>query len=123
MDFYNPNSNYGWTPFDSRDQNFYETPVGQELGRNLPGGEFTRWLYGQNAGGFGRRDLFGQSLQSKLKSGYEAAQLSNGNLTFRDYLKGMSPNFVSNMWGRLTPEQRGESSQRYAGPVRWMSRG
>lgn len=122
--FYDGSSNYGWTPATPGGGEYYDSPQAKTvLEPTVPRGAFTRWLSGQNATGTGRRDLFAQSLFSKAQQGWEAAQLSNPYLLFRDYLGGLSPNFVDDQWAKLTPEQRGESPQKYAGPVRWMSRG
>lgn len=123
MSFYDPNSNYGWVPNKEIDGEYYDSPNSKyELEPRMMQGAFTRWLGGQNANGTGRRDLFMQSLYNKATRGYEAAQLSNPKLIFRDYLKGLGGS-ADDMWARLTPDQRGESPQKYAGPVRWMSRG
>lgn len=122
--FFNPSSSYGWDPGRSGVDNYYDTPANMYFQEpDQQEGTFMRWLTNQGAGGYGRRDLFGKSLFRQATQGYEAATQTNPSLLFRDYLSGLGTNFVQNMWSGLTPEQRGESPQRYAGPVRWMSRG
>lgn len=124
--FYNSANGYGGqslgngSPMDWYDTDavkYFFDPSGAEKGT------FTRYLQSQGAGGFDRRSLFGQSLFSRTGQGYEAAQQSNPNLLYRDYLNGLGPAFVDNIWKGLTPEQRGESPAKFASPVRWMSRG
>lgn len=123
--FYDSASQYGWQPISGEGNSYFGTPqeINDTNSNNKSRGDFVRWLTNQNSAGFGRKDLFGQSLFNKATQGYEAATQMNPTLSFRDYLNSLNTNFVQNMWSGLTPEQRGESPQRYAGPVRWMSRG
>lgn len=124
--FYNPGSIYGGQNLTTGNaQDWYDTDAVKYFQDPTPTdrGTFMRYLNQQGAGGFDRRSLFGQSLYGRTGQGYEAAQQSNPNLLYRDYLDTLGGDFVNNIWKGLTPEQRGESPARFASPVRWMSRG
>lgn len=124
--FYNPSSIYGGRSITTgQPQDWYDTIGVKEFfdPRGAEKGTFLRFLQQQNAGGFDRRSLFGQSMLGRTAQGYEAAQQSNPDLLYRNYLDSLGTNFVDNIWKGLTPEQRGESPARFASPVRWMSRG
>lgn len=124
--FYRSGSNYGGKNLVSgQAQDWYDTDAVKYFFSGSPTekGTFLRYLQQQGAGGFDRRSLFGQSLYGRTAQGYEAAQQSNPDLLYRDYLNTLGGNFVSDIWKSLTPEQRGETPARFASPVRWMSRG
>lgn len=115
--FFNPNSLYGAS------RSYYDTPLVKFAEDEQTSGPFMRWVQQQGGGGFGRRDLFAQSLRNRTLQGWDAARSINPNLAYRDYLSGLGENFVGNIWSSLTPEQRGETPARFSSPVRWMSRG
>ncbi len=113
--FWNNGSLYGGS------QDWYTTPlVEYNQEPDAPTGTFQRWLSGNNAGGFGRRDQLAQSLYSRTRSGYEAAAATNPNLLYKDYLPTVDLNAI---WSSLTPDQRGERPNQFTGRTRWQSRG
>jgi hypothetical protein len=123
--FYDSANQYGGQSLGGGSMDWYNTDAVKYFfsPSSAEKGTFLRYLQGQGSGGFDRKSLFGQSLFGRTGQGYEAAQQSNPDLLYRDYLNSLGPSFVDNIWKGLTPEQRGESPARFSSPVRWMSRG
>jgi hypothetical protein len=118
--FFN-NGGYGW---GGSGQNAWDTPfVRDYLSPETPGGEYERFLSTQGYGGFDRRSLFARSLSSRANTGFQAAQLNNPLLTYRDYLnQNLGSDFFDNAWNAATPDQRGETPNRFAGRARTIGR-
>ena len=117
---------YGGTGagYGSPTGSLYDSPfVRDYLSPETPGAEYEAFLTGQGYGGFGRRDQFARGLSSRANSGFKAATLNNPFLTERDYLnQNLGSGFIDNVWAGLSPEQRGERPNQYAGRVRTIGR-
>lgn len=111
--------NYGWGGSGA-----YDTPfVKDYLSQETPQGEYETYLTGQGYGGFNRQDQFARGLSSRANAGYQGAILQNPMLTYRDYLnQNLGSNFFTNAWNAATPDQRGESPNRFAGRARTIGR-
>lgn len=124
MAFGNTNWNTAfWKPGDTYGASYdwYDTPLVVENEPNQ--GAFLRWITGQGRAGTTEKDRFGQALYNRTLSGYAAASSSNPMLTYREYLRGLGPSFVDDLWNQLTPQERGEDPSRFAGRARWIGRG
>lgn len=114
--FFDPTSLYGGT------QNWYDTDFSRSyISPNVPRGEFEKYLTEQGFGGETRRDQYTRGQYGRTQSGYEAALLTNPLLRYADYLRTLGG--FDGLWQGLTPDQRGEQPNRYAGPIRWTARG
>jgi hypothetical protein len=115
--FYNPGSIYGgFNPITGNSQDWYNTPLVQM--QDLPYGDYERFLTQQGFGGFTNRDQFGRSQYNRAASGYQAAQQSNPDLMFRDYLSSLGSG-LDDAYASLSPEQRGQSMPGQTRWVRW----
>lgn len=121
--FYDWLNLYGGTnPLNGAPQNWYNTPlVRDDLSQTMPQGEFERYLSTAGFGGFGNEDQWARSLYGRTQQGYQAAELNNPNLSYRDYLTGLGSDWLRTAYANLTPNQRGGGSQ--PGQTRWVSWG
>ena len=116
--FYDSSSSYG-----SAIGNLYDSPfVKQFVSPITPGAEFEKFLTDQGYGGFDRRSTFGRSQYGRTQSGYKGALLNNPLLSERDYYSGLGSGFFDSIWNALTPSQRGEQPNLFAGRARWIGR-
>lgn len=106
----------GFNPITGMPQDWYDTPL--SIGQDLPYGEYERFLTDNGFGGFTNRDQWGRSMYNRASSGYQAAQLSNPDLIFRDYLDTLN-GAMDSAWASLTPEQRGIQTPGQTRWVRW----
>ena len=114
--FWSGGSYGGFNPITGLPQDWYDTPLSQQA--DLPYGEFERFLSNQGFGGFDNRSQWARSMYNRSSSGYDAAQLSNPDLTYRDYLNTLTGQ-LDDAWASLTPDQRGISTPGQTRWVRW----
>jgi len=117
--FWNPNSWYGGTnPSTGNPQDWYNTPlVRDDLSQELPYGEYERFLTDSGFAGFDRMGEWGRQNYNRTKSGYDAAQLSNPNLSYRDYLQTL-PNF-NDLYASLSGAARGDNTPGQTRRIMW----
>jgi hypothetical protein len=112
--FYNPSQSYGW----NRDYRYEDSPLGQTYLNDIaPEGAYTRWMAEQGYGDFGNNTNVVRGLYGRNAAGYAAAQGTNSDLTWTNYLKTVDPRA---MLLSMTPDQRGEHGG--AGRMRWAPR-
>ena len=116
-----PGNWYGGTnPASGMPQSWYDTPlVRDNLSQELPYGEYERFLTEQGYGGFGRRDEWGRSLFNRSRSGYDAAQLDNPNLNYRDYLNTLEGGMFDNLYASLSAQARGDNMPGQTRRIMW----
>jgi uncharacterized protein YraI len=113
--WYDPTSNYGAS------QNSYNTPLVK--GAATFDQEYEKYLTEQGFGGNNQKGNFARNLADRAKSGLATAQMSNPNLTARDYLNTtLGSKFLANARAAATPSQRGESPMTANPRARWQSR-
>ena len=131
LPFYNPNSTYNaplTTPGNGSPgvPTWYDTPIvtdpGSGISANLPQGEFERYLASQGLGGFDRSSSNARAMYGRTRQGYDAAMLTNPFLSYRDYLNKEFGGFQQ-AFQQMTPNQRGERPQQFAGRLRIIGRG
>lgn len=107
--FWRPHNWYGGiNPETGQSQDWYNTPdVRDFLSETLPGGEWLRFATEQGYGGTGRRAQLANQMYGEAQQGYESAQLSNPNLTFRKYLNTLEGGWLDKALAGLTMSQRG----------------
>lgn len=117
--FWSPGTWGGTNPTTGASQSWYDTPlVRDDLSQELPYGEFERFLTNAGFGGIGdRRSEWGRSLYNRTRSGYDAAQLDNPNLNYRDYLQTL-PNF-DDLYASLSGAARGDSTPGQTRRILW----
>lgn len=104
-----PNWYGGTNPWTGDSQDWYDTPtVRDDLSETMPYGEFERFLTEQGFGGNSRRDMTARNQYNRSQSGYEAAQLTNPNLSYRDYLNTMEGGWLNEVLASMTPQMRGD---------------
>jgi hypothetical protein len=117
--FWNPGNLYGGiNPVTGRPQDWYDTPV--SMGLDVPYGEYERFLTEQGYGGFGAKAQFGRNLYNRSQSGFQAAKLTNPNLTYRDYLNTLEGGYLDQAYAGLSPQERGVF---IPGQTRWIRNG
>lgn len=113
--WYNRNSTYGWLGPE-----FSGTPLGDvDLNNFNREGAWTDKLVAEGFGGVGNRNELGRSLWSRANQGYAGARTQNPILKWTDYLKTIDLNQIA---AGMSPQARGEQTQRYTGPLRWAFR-
>lgn len=112
---------YGWGGSGS---NAWDTPfVRDYMSHELPSGEYEQFLTKQGYGGFNRNDQIARSMKTRTDTGFQAAQLNNPLLTYRDYLNThLGADFFGNTINAMTPDQRGDTPNRFAGRARTIGR-
>ena len=110
------NPGYDWTQTE---------PIGGAGGylENNPEAAWTRYLQGNYGIGLTDESPYASFVRGQFQNaqrGFEAALAEDPTMIFQRYLATVNPNFTQ-MFANLTPNQRGESVSRYAGPVRTIS--
>lgn len=114
--FYDPNSTYGRTHPGRYDQ----TQLGQfYLNDIAPEAAFTRRLAELGRGGMDRVGQRSSSLYGQAARGYSAAQGTNQDLQWTNYLKGID---FDTMEAQMSSSARGEDPAKMAGGLRWLQR-
>lgn len=109
------NNNYGWTGTP-----FQQTPLGDIANNDFnQEGYWTRFLNEQGFGGVGSRNELGRGLWNRAQQGYAGAKTQNPVLKWTDYLKTID---LGQIAAGMSPQARGENTQRYTGPLRWQFR-
>ena len=110
---------YGGTNVVTGDpQDYYNTPLSMQ--NDAPYGEYERWLTAQGYGGFDRQSEWGRGMFSRARSGYEAAELSNNALTFRDYLnQHLGTGALDNAYAALSARARGDNTPGQTRRIMW----
>ncbi len=113
--WYNQDSKYGWTG------SFYpSTPLADtDLNNQNREGAWGDYLQTSGFGGPGMKGEYGRSLWGRANQGYDAARTRNPILKWTDYLKTVDVNRVG---AEMSPQARGEATQRYVGPLRYQMR-
>jgi hypothetical protein len=119
--FWRPPNWYGGTnPTTGQSQNWYDTPlVRDDLSPDMPRGEYERFLTEQGYGGFNRKDEWGRGQYNRADSGYQAAQLTNPNLSFRDYLDTLEGGWLDNAYAGLSAMARGDNTPGQTRRILW----
>ena len=113
--WFNRNSDYGWTGTP-----FQQTPLGDIANNDFNReGYWTRFLSEQGFGVPGTKGELGRSLWTRANQGYAGALTQNPILKWTDYLKDIDLNHIS---ASMSPQARGEQTQRYTGPLRYQMR-
>jgi hypothetical protein len=117
--YWNPGSWYGGTnPSTGAPQDWYNTPlVRDDLSQELPYGEFERFLSNQGFDGFGRNAEWARSQYNRTRSGYDAAQLSNPNLSYRDFLATLPS--MQDAYASLSAQARGDNTPGQTRRILW----
>jgi len=111
---YDPGSTYGGT------QNWYNTPLVTQA-QDMDS-EWEKLVTDQGYGGFNTKANIARGLVDRAKSGFSAATMNNPNLTPRNYLASLGPNFIRNTMAQMSPMQRGEMPGIYSPRARWNER-
>ena len=116
--YYDPQNTYGgsWNLGD-----WASTPVGGMQEEKAPQGVYARWLADNGFRDFTGAGEFARQQYGKMQTGYEAANLTNPDLTFKNYLAGQGQGLMD-QYRRLTPEQRGENSNVFSPRARYIPR-
>ncbi len=112
--FYNPGSTYGGS------QNWYNTPLVSQT-QDFDA-EWEKRITDQGFGGTTTKSNIARNLIDRAKSGFNAATMNNPNMTARNYLDTLGPNFVRDRIASMTPGQRGEMHSIYRPSARWTPR-
>jgi hypothetical protein len=120
--FWRPRNGYGGAnPITGDRQDFYDTPEVRDDPDNpsAPYGEWERFLTEQGYGGMSNKAQWGRSLYNRAQSGFDAAQLSNPGVTWRDYLNTLEGGWLDNLYAGLSPQQRGAFLPGQTRVIRW----
>lgn len=99
--------------------------LGKQFFEVNPDAAYTKWAgaYGATATDNPRFYGYAQSLKDYFTQDYYGESVNQPDLQWTQYLDKLNETGkgLGNMWGGLTPSQRGENPGRYAPPVKWVS--
>ena len=115
---YHPERGTGYSPGG---KNWYNTGLVRDyVSPQLPQGEYQRTLGQQGmADSLTRRGQFGLQQYADTQRRYQAAQLRNPALSFRDFLSGGGAGNLMDQWRGLSASARGLNPASRTSIVRW----
>lgn len=117
--FWRPGNWYGGTNvITGAPQDWYNTEYSR-LDSTLNRGEYERFLTEQGFGGFDRTSTLARRLEGRADTGYQAAQLSNPDLSYRDYLNTLEGGWLNDAIAQMSAAARGDNTPGQTRRILW----
>ena len=116
FNFWNPLDQYDWAGSP-----YYGSPVEKNQANQNPSGAYLRAITAQGFGGVDQPSDWARSLENRFQQGYSAAQLTNPELNWEQYLGKSMPD-LRHLYLSMDPQSRGVNSSPYVGGARWLKR-